>query len=286
MERKVARLAGALLASLALSGCTTTFWDDVTSRDFEFKSLWEPAPNPLVVLQNSKDGDARARALSALREPKQHGGNDKDQDFILGLLVTAARNDAQPLCRLAAIQSLSTFQDPRAVQGLTDAFFAVTVEEPHKGVLSTDSFATNNAFPQETANIIQCEALAALGKTKNPAAVELLARVARPGPNTVVEAAEQEKQQNRDLRLAAVRGLGNFNHYQATEALVAVLQKDKDVALHRRALESLEASTGKKLPDDPKAWDALLHQEPGTQNAGSPAEKESKFSLVGWWSKN
>ena len=63
---------------------------------------------------------------------------------------------------------------------------------------------------------------------------KLLARVARPGPSTVVEASESEKQQNRDLRLAAVRALGNFQHYQATEALVVVLEKDKDVALHDR----------------------------------------------------
>ena len=173
------------------------------------------------------------------------------------------------------------------MQGLCDAFFAVTVDEPHKSKLTTDSFATNNSFPPDTANIIQCEALAALGKTKNPAAVELLARVARPGPNTVVEASEQEKQQNRDLRLAAVRSLGNFKHYEATEVLVAVLEKDKnDVALHHRALEALQASTGKNLPDDPKAWEELMHAPPGTQNAGQPAEKESKFSLVNWSSKN
>ena len=122
------------------------------------------------------------------------------------------------------IQALSEFKDPRAVQGLSNAFFAVTVDTGHRDLLSTESFATNNAFPPETANIIQCEALAALGKTKNAAAVELLVRrVARPGPNTVVEASEQEKQQNRDLRLAAIRGLGNFSHYQATEALVAVI---------------------------------------------------------------
>lgn len=282
------RITGALLAGLALSGCTTTFWDDVTSRDFQFQDLWVK-PNPLIVLRDSHDGDARARALASLREPKAHGGSDQDQDAMLSILITAAKTDQQPLCRLAAIQSLGTFQDARAVQGLTDAFFAVTVDAPRKDPLSTESFATNTAFPPETSNVIQCETLAALGKTKNPVAVELLARVARPGPSTVVEASEEEKQQNRDLRLAALRALANFNHYQATEALVQVLQKDKDVAVHHRALESLQASTGKQLADDPKAWDDLLHQQPtSTQNAAKPAEKDKGWGidLAGWWSKN
>jgi HEAT repeat protein len=280
-KRPGAHLAAALLTSLGLSGCAA-FWDDVTSRNFEFKNLYS-SPNPLLVLRDSTDGDERAKALRMLREPKQHSGSDADQDAVVNILVTAAKSDPQPYCRLAAIQSLGFFHDPRAAQGLSDAFFAVTVGEPHKQApLRTEAFAANTAFPPDTANIIQCEALTALGHTKNPAAVDLLARVARPGPSTVVEASEQDKQANRDLRIAAVRALGNFSHYQATEALVVVLEKDKDVALHNRALESLQASTGQKLADDPKAWQDLLHQTPTEQNAAAPA-KEKKFDLVGWF---
>jgi hypothetical protein len=286
-QGRTAWLAGAALAGLVLCGCTNTssFWDDVTSHDFEFKNLWSPEPNPLLVLRDSKDGDKRAKALARLQEPKQHGGSDADQDAIVSILVTAAKTDPQPLCRLSAIQALANFHDPRAAQGLSDAFFAVTVEDSKKGPMTTESFATNTAFPPDTANIIQCEALTALGKTKSPVAVELLARVARPGPTTIVEASEVDKQQNRDLRLAAVRALGNFSHYQATEALVVVLQKDKDVALHDRALESLQASTGKKLPDDPKAWDDLLHHPNADQTASAPKEKDKSWNidLVGWF---
>jgi HEAT repeat protein len=278
-----------VLASLALNGCAN-FWDQVTSRDFEFKDLYTK-PNPLVVLRDSTDGDKRAAALRELREPKQYGGKDEDQEAILGILVTAAKSDAQPICRLAAIEALGHFHDPRAAQGLTDAFFAVTAEQPRQpDPLRPQSFTANGSFPPETAIVIQCEALAALGRTKNPAGVELLARVARPGPGIVIEASEEEKQQSRDLRIAAVRALGNFSHYQATEALVMVLEKDKDTALHNRALESLQASTGKKLSDDPKAWQDLIHQAPAdTATVGAPKEKEKekekekKFSLVGWF---
>jgi HEAT repeat protein len=282
-RRALARVAGAFLTSLSMCGCVD-LWDTVSSRNFEFASLWKPEPNPLVVLRDSTDGDDRAKALRRLAEPKLHGGTDQDQDAIVTILVTAAKTDPQPLCRLAAIEALGRFQDPRAAQGLIDAFFAVTVEEQRKqGSLRSESFAANTAFPPETANVIQCEALAALGRTKNPAGVELLARVARPGPRTVVEASESEKQQYRDLRLAAVRALGNFQHYQATETLVTVLEKDKDVALHDRALESLQMATGKKLEDDPKAWQELIHQAPTEQNAATPKPKENKIDLVGWF---
>jgi HEAT repeat protein len=222
---------------LCCGGCAG-FWDDVTSRDFSWSGMFTK-PNPLVVLRDSSDGDQRAKALAALREPKQFGGMDADQDAIVKILVTAAATEKQPLCRLAAIESLGRFKDPRAVQGLTEAFYNAS------------------AFAPETATVIRCQALSALGETGNPAAVELLARVVREPP---AEGTELERQQTLDVRIAAARALGKFSHYQATEALVRVLQTEKDVALRDRAHESLVAATGKKLPPDAKEWEQLLHQ--------------------------
>ena len=62
------------------------------------------------------------------------------------------------------------------------------------------------------------------------------------------------------LSAAAARALGKFSHYQATEALVRVMQNEKDIALRDRAHESLQIATGKKLPPDAKEWEQLLHQ--------------------------
>lgn len=232
---------GAKRLSLALGlfacGCTT-FWDDVTSRDFSWKSMFNK-PNPLLVLRDSTDGDKRARALAELHEPKQYGGTDVEQDAIVNILSTAAATEKQPLCRLAAIQSLGRFKDPRAVKGLTEAFYNAS------------------AFSPETATVIRCEALNALGQTGNPSAVELLARVVREPP---AEGTELEKQQTLDVRIAAARALGRFSHYQATEALVRVMQSETDIALRDRAYESLQVATGKKLPPDAKEWEELLHQ--------------------------
>ncbi len=77
-----------------------------------------------------------------------------------------------------------------------------------------------------------------------------------------------------DERIAAARALGNFSEYQATEALLKVLQTEKkDQALRDRATEALQHITGKKLPDDAKAWEEALHNAKPTQ----PAEKKGKW---------
>src|SRR5436190_24238999 len=79
------RLIGMALTALSLSGCAN-FWDDVTSRDFHFGEFFHK-PNPYLVLRDSDDGNRRARALRALEEPKQHGGNDRDQDAVVNILT-------------------------------------------------------------------------------------------------------------------------------------------------------------------------------------------------------
>jgi HEAT repeat protein len=244
------------LASFALGlgpcGCAS-FWDDVTSRDFHFKALFAAKPDPFVVLKESNDGDERAKALRALREPKQFGGTDPEQEMVVKLLNTAAANEKQPLCRLAAIKSLGGFKDPRAADGLRDAFYAA------------------DQFVPETATVIRCQALTAVGQIGNPAGVELLARVLREPPR---EGTEAERQQALDVRLAAARALGHFHHYQATEALYTVLRGEKeDVTLRDCAHESLQACTGQNLPADPKAWDEFLHHAKDQQVAENTANK-------------
>jgi hypothetical protein len=247
--------------SLMLCGCAN-FWDDVTSRDFQVQSLWEK-PNPFVVLRDSNDGDKRARALRALREPAQFGGGPEDQEAVVKILTTAAVHEP-PLCRLAAVESLGHFKDPRAVTALQDAYYAA------------------DAFPPDTATMIRCQALTSLGETRNPAAVELLARVAR---QPATKGSTLDKQQTMDERIAATRALGNFNHYQATEALVQVMKTDKNVALQDLAHASLESATGKKLPPDPKAWDQLLHDgSTPTATAAAPPQESGIRRVVGWFS--
>ena len=183
--------------------------------------------------------------------------------MIVGVLVTSAKSDSQPTCRLAAIAALATFKDPRAVQGLIDAYYQATT------------------FPSDTATVVQCEALWALGETHNPAAVDLLTRVVR-APEPALDVAEAEKQQEHERRIAAARALGNFKHYQATEALVQVLRTNKDVALRDRAHDALVSSTGKDLGEDPAAWQKLMDEHAFD---GPTTPPDSKINLAAWFQK-
>jgi len=257
----LARLGYTALLGLGLCGCSNT-WDQLSRKDIPFTARVNGLfvhQDPLVVLRDSKDADDRAKALRSLREPKQHGGSDQEQETMVAILVTTAKTDVQPLCRVAAIGTLGSFKDARAVQGLVDAYYQATT------------------FAPDTATVVQCAALTALGQTRDPAGVDLLTRVVR-APEPAFDVSSLEKQQEHDRRTAAARALGNFSHYQATEALIHVLRTNKDVALRHRAHESLVEATGKDLPLDAGAWDNYLAQQQGD----TPPRSENKVKLMGW----
>jgi len=262
------RLVGLAVLGASLCGCAS-FWEQMSRRDISvtqrFNEYWS-TPDPLVVLRDSKDGDLRAQALRSLKEPRRNGGNAQDQEAILRILTAAATTEPQPLCRAAAVHALGNFTDPRAVPALIDAYYKATT------------------FAPETATVVQCEALAALGKTKDPAAVELLTRVVR-APSPAFDVPEADKQQEQDRRTAAARALGNFSHYQATEALLYVLKNERDAGLRCRASEALAQATGKNLGDDPAAWDRVLNEHAYDGPVKPPHAKDSKLNLVGWFTR-
>lgn len=283
-RRWLASVAGALLA-LPLAGCGD-FWDTVTSHDFQFKNLYT-SENPLIVLRDSDDGDKRAKAMRMLREPLQTGGTQADQEFVMKVLGEAAVSARQPLCRLAAIQKLGTFKDPRAAHILVQAFQNAS-EFPNSAVAGGKKAAEPGALPSSVYNAsgisvdmptqIRCVALTALGQTHNPEGLKLLATVVR---EPVSVGADEDRQQALDIRLAAARALGNYKDPQAAVALVEVFKSARDVALKDRVYESLQASTGQKLPPDPAKWDALVHN-PAQPPPGQPDDGPK---LVGWFKK-
>src|SRR5262249_12260259 len=125
--------------------------------------------------------------------------------------------------------------------------------------------------------LLRCQAISALGRTENPAAVDLLARVVREPP---AEGTDFEKQQSLDVRIAAARALGHFNQPQSIEALASVLKAEKDVAMRDRVHESLELVTGKKLPPDAPEWDQVVK----AASSGTPTEDpRTKLNLMGWF---
>src|SRR5262249_43357878 len=147
--------------------------------------------DPLGVLndRNERDGNRRARAIRCLREPLAHGGGQQDQDQYVKVLNHVAANDSQLLCRMAAVDMLRHYRDPRAVDGLRDACYRA------------------GSFTSEMATVLRSQALAGLGETGQPAAVETLVRVLREPP---AEGPDVDRQQKLDERIAAARALGHF----------------------------------------------------------------------------
>lgn len=216
-------LAG--LPLLGLVGCAN-FWDEVTSRDFSVKAVFSP-PEPMSVLRTSTDGDARAKAFQRLTEPRQNGGGQVEQDEVVQLLSKAAISEPQPLCRMAAIGTLGKFQDPRAVPALIASFEAADQLTP------------------ELAFMVRSQALTALGETKQPTAATFVAEVAKRPIRS--DYSERERAQARDVRLAAVRSLKNFEGSEAATATAqALATAEKDVAVRDRAKETFVALTGRE----------------------------------------
>jgi hypothetical protein len=270
------RLAVAGVAGLGLSGCAVT-WDDMTSRDFHAKDIFTKPfakpEDPLVVLRDSKDGDKRAKAFRALKEPAVNGGSAQDQDFMLNLLATAATTESRYYVRLEAMRKLGEFKDPRAVHYLVDAYFKA---DSLKGSDRTITMGLVSTF--------RCEVLRGLGNHGEAAAggqdaaaaeaVELLVRVLSQAP---VEGPEEDRRLVLDERLVAARALKGYPQTRVTDTLALVLKNDKDVALRDAATDSLQACTGKKLPADYATWDEYLHNKRPAGSEGVVADKKKSF---------
>ena len=245
-------------AAFCAAGCAT-FWDDVTSRNCDYKALFIK-PDPREVLATSNDGAKRGRALGELREP---GIGAPEQDKYMEILTTAALRDREPLCRLGAVRALSRSKDPRAAKVLEDVYL------------------DRLPFTAELNSIIKQQALAGLEQTGHPDARGMLIRVARQ-PTAAPDASYQDRQQTLDERLTAIRALAKYRQADAVEALVYVLETEKDIALRDRAHASLRTVTGKNLPPEATAWRDLLNKS--GQNI--VREEPSLIERIGWFSKN
>jgi HEAT repeat protein len=258
--RRTCQLAWLAWLAVGVCGCAD-FWDQVSSREFHFKDLYT-RPEPMLVLRDSTDGGQRAKALRSLREPLQNGGTQQDQDAYVKILTAAATTDKEPLCRMAAIKSLATFKDARAVPALIKA----------------DQQADRD-FSRDISTLIRQQSLMALGENRNADAREWLILVARAGAK---EESEVEKQQTLDVRLTAIRSLGKYSQYESTETLFHLLKTEKDVAVRDRVHQSLELATGKHLPADAMAWDDLLHQSGQAPNGILAEDPAKQRNLLGW----
>jgi HEAT repeat protein len=279
---RVLTIALFLAMSLTQLGCAGT-WDAITSRKFRkdpFNTtyhLWHPE-DPMVILRASppREGDERARAMHRLKEPLANQLTQQDQDEMVDLLARTATKDPSPVLRLAAIDALGRFEDARAsgilmiayqkahgrADGTPDPVKAesaiqlagVNARTPSR--LSQTPLTGPTGYSPETVEAIRCQSLESLGRTNRPEAVQFLAAVAAGSSRQ----SAPEGSDDRDVRLAAVRGLAKCRQEESVVALAQVLaaEKGRDTALSGRAHDGLVRLTGKRLPPDPKKWNDVV----------------------------
>jgi hypothetical protein len=297
-------IAGFAIASLVSTGCAGT-WDTITSRRFRQEPLKTTqhliAPeDPMVVLRANppRDGDEQAKAIRRLKEPLVEGLSQYEQDEVIDILARSAASDASPVLRLSAIETLGRFEDPRAPgilmiayqkahgrpDGVADPFETspgIQLASASTGRIPGTSplpLGSPKGFLPETADVIRCRTLEALGKTNRPEAARFLATIANGQASDAPEGAD-----NRDVRLAAIRALSKCRQPESVVALAKVLaaESGKDTAMVGRAHDGLVRLTGKRLPPDPKEWNEVV--QAGVVITPEPTWIEDAVqTAVGW----
>lgn len=142
--------------------------------------------------------------------------------------------ESNPVLRAEMVSVLGEIADASAAPGLTAAL----------------------ADPDKDVRINACRAWAKAGPAAIPLYTDLLA-----------------KEADVDVRLAAIRELGQFQDPAAVQALGQALE-DNDPAVQHLAVQSLKTSTGRDLGDSVPAWrDFVQGREPQTPSGPSLVER-------------
>lgn len=286
MARRLLILVVVLAVACQL-GCAGT-WDVVSSRKFRedpFRTMFT-SEDPITVLRNKVDGNERANAMQRLKEPAKNGKSPQEQDEALQILWTAATTDPSPLVRVAGIDALGRFEDPRTIALLKDAYDKAggVPTDPAKQPAAADLQQAANiesmimlaptGFEPSFVTMLRSRTATALAAKPSPEAVAFLAKVATTEPSANVD-----QQLDRDVRAAAVRGLGQMRSKESVTALASVLKQEagRDVVLAQTAHEGLKELTGKDLPADPDQWSQVV--QAGVPVAPKPA---GLIEQMGW----
>jgi HEAT repeat protein len=309
---RVSFIAGFAAAALASTGCRGT-WDTLTSRQFRdhpietTKRMIAPEDPVAVLLADPpRPSYEQADAMHRLKEPVRHGRPQQEQDAVLAVLERAAVSDPSPVLRMEAIGALSRFHDTRAAGVLMAAYQNAHGRRPDEPaprpvdaeVVPAAGLSAGRApvrslterypitgptgFPAEWVTNIRCRAAEALGQTNRPEAAKFLAAVAGgAGADVAMEGGD-----DRQVRLAALRGLGKCRQPEAVVALAQVLEAEadkKDTAIIGRSHEGLVKLTGKKLPPDPRQWNEVV--QAGVVIAPEPTWVENAIEQAMFWTR-
>jgi hypothetical protein len=263
-----------LTALLYGSGCSSTA-DRITSRRFRdkpFQTLFSNEEPMKVLTRADAEGDDRVDAMVRLKEPSLHGGTQEEQDTAIRILSQTAISDPQGLCRLAAVEALGRFQDPRVPGILLQSYQSTPMMSFGANASGVMTASFNPAEPSiraaahfslDTTARIQGQVMESLGLGRSPEGLQLLMNVSerpakRPQVKNELETSTgtfDAENYRFDVRLAAIHAI---RHYEgdalAKAALLRILKAERDTAIQNRCMESLRKVTGKDLGNTPQAW--------------------------------
>ncbi|QVL33279.1 hypothetical protein KIH39_05010 [Telmatocola sphagniphila] len=283
-------VVGAL--SLLTAGCGLT-GDQITSkrfRDEPFKMTFGQREEPMSVLtRDNAEGDERIDAMQRLQEPMSRGGSKTEQDTAIRILTEIATSDPQGMCRLAAVEALGRFQDPRAGVALMQAYQNApinTLNGTHIVLQAAYNPTTPGArqagnFTLDMIARIQEQTMESIGKCKSPEGKALLIETAMRSTKKTEQKEEltfnssyDAEHYRFDIRLAAIHALRNYvGDMQVAKTLIEILQSEREIAVQHRCIEALKAVTNQDHGNVPQAWIDSWKTSSAAMAAGAGARK-------------
>jgi hypothetical protein len=220
------------LAAGLCGGCS-----DSKLNSFVVK-LFEPKRTPqqqMLIAFASEDPDQRRVALAKVAKSKQ-----RNSDWAIKGYITIALLDSDTQSRCVAVRALANSGDPRAVETLLK-------------LLNYRDYPPQEVRPPEA--LCRWDATKALADLSVAGSVPAEQRdLAR---QTLINRLQRDV--DRNVRIAAARGLSVYLHDDALTALIERLT-DEDFAVVHQCEESLVRLTGRTFHCDALAW-ATWHEE-------------------------
>ena len=250
--------SGLVVLLVALGGCSDASLNALVQK------VLQPKRTPqqyMLIAVSEKDPDLRRKAVAKVAESDQ-----LDSEWAIKGLTAIALLEDDPQTRCVAIRALGRIDDPRALQTLLK-------------ILNYQDYPAGQVRPPD--DVCRWDAAGVL------ADLTLAGRVP-PGQRDAVRKTLLRllaRDPDRNVRVAAARGLAAFRDVDVVRALIDGLE-DEDFAVCWQCEDSLRKLTGCSNDAEAYAWRVWLEQnadDPFAQADRQPAGDENPGPLKRIW---
>lgn len=247
----------ALAAAAALiAGCESTNQPAVT-LDNAVKKLFEPKRTPqqhLILAVSDGDPDVRRDSVTRLATSKQ-----SDRDWAIKGYIAIAALERDPQARCVAIRALARTRDPRAVETLLK-------------VLNHQDYPPKEVRPPD--ELTRWDATLALAELSDGAVPDDQKSAVR---DTVLTRLSADS--NRNVRVAAARGLAFYPSDESLKALIDGLLDESFAVVHEceNSLVLLTGQTHQCSPSQWRAWYEANAAQPFAQAGTIPDSRKKPY---------